>query len=145
MASFRKFPCFVEDLARGVHILKTGTSHVLRVMLTNIAPSDAVAVKADLAEIDAGNGYLSGGMSIDPIAGGQTAGIFKLVGGAVPKWIASGGQIGPFQWAVLYNDTPTEPEDPVIGYWELASPITLVEGEKFAVDLDPTNGILTIA
>lgn len=61
MAAFVKFQNFVEDLGNGVHDL-VGIQHTLKVYLTNTAPNVAThAVKADLAEIAAGNGYTAGG------------------------------------------------------------------------------------
>lgn len=145
MASFTKFNQFVEDLAHGVHDLKTGTSHVLKVLLTNTAPVATNAVKGDLTEISAGNGYSAGGTSVGTITGAQSSGTFKLVGGTDPVFTASGGSIGPFRYAVLYNDTPTSPADPLIGWWDYGSSITLATGETFTVDLDQSAGILTIA
>jgi len=56
MAAFNKFYQFIEDLAHGVHDLKTGTSHVLKVLLTNTAPVATNAVRGDLTELGAGNG-----------------------------------------------------------------------------------------
>ena len=52
MAAFNKFNALTEDLAEKVHNLGSDT---LKVMLTNTAPSAANAVKADIAEISAGN------------------------------------------------------------------------------------------
>lgn len=145
MAAFNKFNQFVEDLANGVHNMKTGTSHTFKVLLTNSAPSASNAVKADLTEISAGNGYSAGGISIGTITGAQTSGTFKFVGGTDPQWVASGGSIGAFRYAVLYNDTPTSPADPLIGYWDYGASITLTAGNSFTVDLDQTNGVMTIA
>lgn len=146
MASFNKINQFAEDVASGVHQLQTGTSHVLKVYLSNATPDAAAdAVKADLAEISAGNGYTAGGASVGTITGAETSGTFKLTGGTDPAWTASGGTIGPFRYAVLYNDTPTSPADPLIGWWDYGSSITLAAGESFTVDLDQSNGILTIA
>lgn len=144
MASFNKFNQFVEDLAHAVHDLKTGTGHTLKVLLTNTAPVAANAVKADLTEISAGNGYSAGGTTVGTLTGAQTSGTFKLVGGTDPLFTASGGSIGPFRYAVLYNDTPTSPADPLIGWWDYGSSITLAAGETFTVDIDQTNGILTL-
>lgn len=145
MASFNKINQFVEDLASGVHQLQTGTSHTLKVYLSNATPDAAAdAVKSDLAEISGGNGYTSGGATIGTITGAETSGTFKLVGSADPSWTASGGTIGPFRYAVLYNDTPTSPADPLIGWWDYGSSITLAIGESFTVDLDGSNGVLQI-
>jgi hypothetical protein len=49
-------------------------------------------------------------------------------------WTAAGGTIGPFRYAVLYNDTPTSPADPLVGWWDYASNLTLQIGESFKVD-----------
>lgn len=144
MASFNKFNQFVADVASGVHQLQTGTSQVFKVMLTNSAPTAANAVKADITEISAGNGYTAGGVSVGTITGSQTSGTFKFVGGTDPVVTASGA-VGPFRYVVLYNDTATSPAKPLIGWWDYGSAVTLASGETFTVDLDQANGILTLA
>ncbi len=88
------------------------------------------------------NGYTAGGLPIGTATGSQTSGTFKFVGGTDPSWIASGGSIGPFQYAVLYNSTPAT--KPLIGWWDYGTALTLTNGNTFAVHLDPTNGILTL-
>lgn len=144
MASFNKFNQFVADLASGVHQLQTGTSHVLKVALTNTAPTSANAVLADITQVANGNGYTTGGISVGTITGAQTGGTFKLTGGTDPVWTASGAGFTA-RYAVIYNDTPTSPADPLIGWWDYGSSVTLAAGETFTVDLDQTNGILTLA
>jgi hypothetical protein len=144
MASFNKFNQFVADVASGVHQMQTGTTHVYKVMLTNTAPTAANAVKADITEISAGNGYTAGGVSVGTITGSQTSGTFKFVGGTDPV-ITATGAVGPFRYVVLYNDTPTSPAKPLIGWYDYGSAVTLASGETFTVDLDQTNGILTLA
>ena len=136
-----KFYSFTEAIAEKVHNLGSDT---LKVMLTNTAPVATNTVFANLTEITAGNGYTATGNAASFTSGAQTSGTFKLVLADPATWTASGGSIGPFRYAVLYNDTPTSPADPLIGWWDYGSAVTLAVGETFTVDLDQTNGVLTI-
>lgn len=140
MAAFFKFNQFVEDLAKGVHNLDADS---LKIYLTNAAPSaSADAVKADLADLSTGGGYTAGGAAVGSIDAEQTAGTLTLSGADV-VFTATAGGFGPFQYAVLYNDTPTSPADPLIGAWDYGSAISLNDGDTFTVDLGAS--ILTIA
>lgn len=143
MATFTKYQDFVEQLGKAVHDLD-GT-HTLKVALTNTAPNVAThAVLADITEIAAGNGYTAGGTATTP-TWSESAGTAKLVCTDV-VFTASGGTIGPFRYAVLYNDTPTTPlADPLIGYADYGSAVTLNDTETFTVDFDATNGVFTLA
>lgn len=140
MAAFNKFNSFVEALAEKKHDLGADT---LKVLLTNTAPVATNSVKADLTEISAGNGYTAGGNTASVTSSAQTSGTYKLVLGDPATWTASGGSIGPFRYAVLYNDTATN--DELIGWWDYGSAVTLAAGESFAVDFDATTGVLTLA
>ena len=142
MASFNKVNVFVYDLGNATHNL---SSHTFKILLTNTAPTSASAVKADLTEISSGNGYTAGGNSCSVTSWSQSSGTGKLILADPATWTASGGSIGPFRYAVLYNDTPTSPADPIVGYWDYGSSITLASGETFTVDLDASNGVLTLA
>lgn len=140
MAAFQKFNAFVEHVGQKVHNLNADS---LKVMLCNTAPVAGNSVKADLTEIAAGNGYTAGGTVAATPAYSQTAGVGKLTATDV-VFLAAGGNIGPFRYAVLYNDTPTSPADPLIGFWDYGSAITLLTGETFTVDFDGAAGILTL-
>lgn len=138
MAAFNKFNRFVTDLALGVHNLDTGA---VKVYLSNATPSaSADSVKADLAEISGGNGYTAGGHDATAVVT-QNAGTMELSGTDITI-TAAGGTIGPFQFAVLYNDTPTSPADPLIGWWDYGSAVTLQIGEQFTVDFGATIATL---
>ena len=137
MVAFNKYQQFVEDLGLGVHNLDTGT---LKIALTNTAPSAAHATLSQITEIGAGNGYSAGGSDATGVYT-ESAGTATLAGTDV-VFTASGGSIGPFRYAVLYNDTPTSPADPLIGWWDYGSSITLLTGETFTVDFGAS--ILTI-
>jgi hypothetical protein len=132
MATYTKFQAYVEHVSEGVHNLGADT---LKILLSNDAPSaSADAVKADLtSELGTAGGYTSGGSTVTISASSQTTGTYSLVGTDL-VFTASGASIGPFRYAVLYNDTPTSPADPLIAYWDYGSSITLADGETFTVD-----------
>lgn len=141
MAAYNKYQNFVEDLIEGVHDFD---AHTFKVMLSNTAPNAGThTVRADATEISGGNGYTSGGAATS-ITTSETSGTGKVVGTDV-TFTASGGTIGPFRYAQLYNDTPSSPADPLISWWDYGSSITLQDGETFTVDFDPTNGIFQLA
>jgi len=142
MASFNKFQDFAEQLAKGIHQFHAA-GHTLKVYLTNDAPSaSADAVKVDLAEITMTNetNHGAGGGDIQNDYT-ETAGVGTLTGTDV-TFLATGGTVGPFRYAVLYNDTPAAPADPLIGWWDYGSSITLNAGESFTVNFGAS--ILTI-
>lgn len=139
MASFTKFNTFVKAIAEKVHNLG---SDVLKVMLTNTAPIATNTQKTDLTEIGTGNGYSAGGTAATISSSSQTSGTYKLVLADV-VFTASGGSIGPFRYAVLYNNTATNKE--LIGFWDRGSSVTLNDGDSITIDFDGTNGVLQIA
>lgn len=140
MAAFNKFQSFVEALAEKKHNLGSDT---LKVMLTAAAnpPLATDTVKADQVEITAEHGYAAGGATVTITASAQAAGVYKLEGNDVVI-TAAGGTIGPFRYAILYNDTAAN--DELIGWWDYLSDITLPDTEPFTVDFNPANGILQI-
>lgn len=141
MATFNKFQDFAEQVGKGVHQLHAA-GHTLKVYLSNATPDAAAdAVKADLAEITAENGYPSGGTDIQNDYT-ETGGTGTLTGVDV-VFTASGGAFGPFRYVVLYNDTPTSPADPLVAWWDYGSSISCNTGETFTVDFGAS--ILTLA
>jgi hypothetical protein len=130
MATLNKFNAFAADIGNKVHNLGSDT---LKIMLTNTAPVATNAVKADITEISAGNGYSAGGTAVGSNAYSQASGLASLTGNAV-TYTASGGSIGAFRYAVLYNSTTGSGN--LIGWWDYGSSITLNNGESFKVAAD---------
>lgn len=130
MATYNKFEQFVLDLGLGVHNLNTG---VIKLYLSNAAPSASLdLIKTDLAEISAGNGYTAGG---DDVSATYTeASGTGTLAATDNTWTASGGAIAQFRYAVLYNDTPSGPVDPLISWWDNGSAVDLATGESFTVN-----------
>jgi hypothetical protein len=131
MATFNKFNDFVEQLGKKNHNLDTDT---FRVMLTNEQPLAADTVKSDMAEISAGNGYTAGGEDIQN-AYTESGGTGTMTAVDV-TWTAT-GDIGPFRYAVIYNDTGATKY--LLGWFDYLSSITLHNGETFKVDFNAVS------
>ena len=129
MASYNKFETFVGDLGDKVHDLNADT---IKLYLTNATPNVSThAVKADLAGITEENGYAPADVTNTWVESGGTG----TLDGTNVTWIASGGSFGPFRYVIMYNDTPTSPADPLIGYWDYGSGVTINDGESFVAQI----------
>ncbi len=140
MATLTKFNCFVEDLAEKVHNLQSDT---IKIALTNTAPGAANTTWNTTAHPApaATSGYSSGGNVITVSSSAQSGGTYKLVL-ANTTFTASGGTIGPFRYAVVYNSTASAA---AIGWFDYASSITLNDTETYSLNFDQTNGALQIS
>lgn len=142
MVTYNKFNIFVEDLCNATHdLFDSSNADLLKIMLVNSpAPVATDDLKGDLTEIAAGNGYTAGGEDVQN-SGARATTTFTLQGTKV-VWTAASGTIGPFQYVVLYNDTPATPLDPLIAWWDYGSGLTLNDGETFSVKFNnsETNG-----
>ena len=136
MAAFNKFHAFVENVAEGVHNLG---AHQLVVALTNTLPANTNTVLADIVQIAYTN--LSA-RNITTTSSAQTAGLYKLV--LTDLVLTATGAVGPFRYVVIYNDTPTSPADPLIGWYDYGSSIALASGETLTIDFDAVNGLLNL-
>jgi hypothetical protein len=140
MAIYNKFNQFVQDLAEKVHNLSTDQ---LEVYLSNATPDPAAdLVKTDLAEIATGSGYT--GPQDTQNTGAEAAGTYTLTGTKVV--ITATGAMAAFRYVVLFNTTPAT--DPLIGFWDYGSSLSLQNGETFSIKFnnsDTTGTILTIA
>lgn len=134
MAAFEKFNQFVEDVAHGVHNF---SSNQVVVALTNVDPTANSSTLSDLTEVsyaDCSSRNVTLGSSA------QVGGTYKLALNDLT--LTSSGTVGPFQYVVLYNDSAAS--DPLIGYYDYGSSITLNNTETLEIDFDDANGVLTI-
>ncbi len=131
MATYNKFNQFSDDLCSGVHNF---ASHTIKAYLSNTAPDAAAdAVKADLAEISAGNGYSAGGVTVTVSSVTQSSGTCSVAVSDPSVITASGGTIGPFRYVAFYNDTSAS--DSLICWYDYGSSITLADTETFTIDM----------
>lgn len=140
-ATFTFFYDFAEQLGKGVHDF---SSHTFKVALTNTQPTVASDdTLSDITEISTGGGYSAGGYALDGVTWAQSSNVGKLT--VTDEVItASGASVGPFQYAVIYNDSATSPADALIGYLDYGSAVTLADTESITLDFDASTGLLTV-
>jgi hypothetical protein len=132
VAVFNKFYQFAEDLAKGVHNFTSDSTCTVTVALCAAAnaPVATNSVLADITQISYTNlsTRVLTGISVE-----QTAGVVSGV--ASDLVLTASGAVAPFRYVVIYNDDPTSPADPLIGWYDYGSELTLSLGETFTVDV----------
>ena len=143
MATFYKFDQFVEDLAHQVHDL---SSDAITIALTLTAPVQTNEILGNLTPIAYTNVVTTPNASRvcgTPTSSAQTSGVYKLTF-ADMTITATGGSIADFRYIVIYNDTPASPLNPLIGWYDYGSTLSLSIGETLLIDWDASAGTLTI-
>jgi hypothetical protein len=136
MAQMTLFNCFAQDLVLGKH--QVGTS-VFKVMLTNVAPVLTNTVAANITEIAAGNGYSAGGV-VTTVTETRTGDVCTVF--ASDETVTASGVIGPFRYAVVYNDTFSGL--PLVGFIDTTVETTMASLDTFTTDFDQVNGIFDV-
>ena len=149
MAVFNKLNGFVEHLSEGVHNLG---SDQLKLALSNVAPtaSDSThqttsnCVLANVTQISNTDYANLSTRNVTTTSSSQASGTYRLV--LADLTLSASGSVGPFRYIYLYNDSPTAPfVDPLIGYFDYGSSLTLAQGESLTIDFDQASGALTLA
>lgn len=138
MAALVKFNIFALDLSNKVHNFG---SDQFAIMLTNTLPVVTNTVKANITDLSTANGYTAGGTNATTTSNTQTSGVEKFILATV-SITASGGNIGPFEYVVLFNKTTASGN--LIGWYDYGTALTITNGNTFSVQFDPTNGVFTI-
>ena len=121
MATYNKHNQFVEDLCHQVHDFTATTGDAITAYLTNTLPTAANSVLLDLTAVVTTN-LSSQVFPAGTRTSGQTAGTYTLL---LPDLIITAtGAVADFRYAGFYNDTPTSPADPLVGWWDYGSTIT---------------------
>lgn len=137
MATVNVFNVFTKDLVEGKHAIGTAT---FKVLLTNSAPVATNTVKANITEIAAGNGYSAGGPTVT-LAVSTASGVCKVT--ATDVVVTASGAIGPFRYAVIYNDTQSTPAKPLVCWIDLGQ-TTMANLDTLTLDFDGSNGLFTV-
>lgn len=130
-ATWNKFQDFSEQLVRGVHDFDANT---FKVALTNSSPNATDTQLSQISQISSGGGYTTGGETITTIGVSESGGTTTVTGTQL-QWTGSGSGFGPFQFAVLYNDSTTSPApvDALIAWFDYGSAISVAASETFTL------------
>ncbi len=140
VAPIVKYNTFIDELSKAGHNLATA---VFKAALTNTAPNlltDTVWNTTVAPPPAAANGYPAGGNTLTTSSAAAVAGVFKLVL-ADSVFTATAGGIGPFRYVIVYNSSAG---NKVVASIDNGASVTLADTDTFTVDLDPTNGTLTV-
>lgn len=131
--SYNKFQQFVEDLAKGVHNFTSDATCTPTIALCAAAnaPVATNSVLANLTQISYTNlsTRVMTSQTAEHSSGTVTFAIDDIT------LTASGGDVATFRYVVLYNDDPTSPADPLIGWWDLGENVTLTNGSSITLNL----------
>lgn len=139
MATYNKHQQFVEDVAEKVHDLGSDTLTVALTTNAN-APVATNSILSDLTEISYTN--LSS-RAITTTSSAHTTGTYKLT--LTDLVLSASGAVATFRMVEIYNDTPASPLNPLIGWYDHGSNVTLASGETYTLDFDDANGFIQIA
>jgi len=132
MATYNKFQAWAETMVEGANL----ATDQFVIALTNSAPVATNSVLADITQISYTN--LSS-RNVTTTSASQTGGTFTLV--LADLVMTASGAVGPFRYVVLFDDTVAG--DPLVGWWDYGSSITMANTETFTVDF--TGAAITLS
>jgi hypothetical protein len=132
MATYNKFQAWAETMVEGANL----NSNQFVIALTDTAPVATNSVLTDITQISYTN--LSS-RNVSTTSSSQTGGTYTLV--LADLVLTASGAVGPFRYVVLYDDTGAS--DPLVGWWDYGSSITMANAETFTVDF--TGAAITLS
>lgn len=132
MATPVKYDSGILHIATDINV----DTDTFKIALTNTTPNHGTHESlSDINEIASGNGYVSGGVSLD-LTASQASGVLSLNPDGDKVFTASGGDFAPFRYAVIYSDTPAS--KPLLCSVDYGESITVKDGETLTIDLPTT-------
>lgn len=141
MATFVEPDILSEDIANKIHDFNSDT---FRWVLSNSAPVlGSTFLLSNVTQIATGGGYTqmtdgAGGLpsTLSFVRSGQTT----TISGTQVVLTASGA-IATFRYLILINDTPTSPLNPVVGWLDHGSGVTMAATDTYTI---PAGALFTI-
>jgi hypothetical protein len=132
VATYNKFQAWAETMVEGANL---GSDQFV-IALTNTAPVATNSVLTDITQITYTN--LSS-RNVTTTSSSQASGTYTLV--LADLVMTATGAVGPFRYVVLFDDTVAG--DPLVGWWDYGSSITMANAETFTVDF--TGAAITLS
>jgi hypothetical protein len=132
VATYNKFEAWADTMPEGANL----ATDQFTLALSNVAPIAINSVLADITEIAYTN--LSA-RNFTTASSSQTGGTYALVLNDLV--VTASGPVATFRYAVIYDDTVAG--DPLVGWWDYGSSITMANAETFTVDF--TGAALTLS
>lgn len=96
-------------------------------------------------ELTTANGYTAGGATLaSKTVNTVTATNTIYFDAADVSWTASGGNIGPFRYSIVYKSTGTPSTSPLIGYIDWVTDQTITTGNVGTIQWDATDGVFKV-
>lgn len=140
MATFTEPDILSEDVANKIHDFNSDT---FRWAFSNTAPVlGTTFLLSNVTQISAGNGYttVADGAGLVTTLSFSRTGQTTTVSGTQAVLTASGA-VGPFRYLILINDTPTSPLNPVVGWLDHGSAVTMAATDTYTI---PAGALFTI-
>ena len=137
MATFTEVNVLSEDMANKIHDFNSDT---FKWIFTNTAPVVTNSLKSDITgELSGTNGYTTGGLTATLTF--SRTGAVTTVSQSGNVVLTATGAVGPFRYLVLYNDTPTSPLDPLVGFLDHGSSVTMANTDTYTI---PSGALFTV-
>lgn len=132
MATFNKFQAWAETMVEGANV----GSDSFVVALTNTLPVATNSILTDITQIAYTN--LSS-RTLTTASSAQSGGTQSLTLNDLT--LTASGAVATFRYVVIYDDTVVN--DPLVGWYDYGSAVTMNTGETFLIDF--TGAFITLS
>jgi len=142
-SSYYKFNIFTQDIGNILHNLVSGGNSIYIALMVGAPAATDTSINTTATpcvmvggsgstELAAVSGYVKKGFNLTGQQFIHTSGVAKFYA-AVATWTA-GASMGPFRYAVVFNDTTgAAGTRPIIGYFDYGGNVTLGISETFTI------------
>lgn len=130
-----KFNVLFLDMAQAVHDLTATTGDQVSLYMSNTAPVATNTLKGTPAEIADGGGYTAGMAALDLSnwTSSESSGTYSFDADDPGTVITASAAVADFRYVLLYNKDTVAKADPLMGWWDYGSTVSMTTGETFSM------------